>query len=144
MIELPIVNLLLIYFLVFYIVTTILYGIKNKWYYKNMKNLNPMIYMENYSYGKGLAIMIATTIILAITFIGLCFFVYMLWPIIILFILSANEAYRGATYYIEAGDYKESVKHMIIHSIVIGYILSWFVFTILPGLLPAWLLTFIF
>ena len=144
MIELPIITLLLMYFLVFYIVTTILYATKNKWYYENIKKLNPMMYVENYSYGKGLAIMIATTIILAITFIGLCFFVYMLWPIIILFILSANEVYRGATYYIEAGDYGESVKHMIVHGMVMGYLLSWFVFAILPGLLPAWLLTFIF
>ena len=143
-IELPIITIGVLLTLLLYIITTILYAIKNKWYYENMEKLNPMMYEKKYSYKKTLAIMIGTTLALVITTVGLFFFVSQLWPIIVVLLFSLNEAYRGATYYIKMGSYSESVKHMVIHGMVSGYLVSWFVFTVLPGFLPAWLLVFLF
>jgi len=143
-ITLPFLTISYIIAFLFYVVTTILFATKNKWYMSKLETLNPMVYAENYSYKKGLAIMIFATLLIGTTSIGLIFFLSQWWPLIICFLASANEAYRGAIYYMRAGSYKESVKHMLVHGAVCGYIISWVFFTFVPGLLTAFLLVFLF
>jgi len=142
-IELPIITVAIGFMFLFYIFATIMFGTKNKWFMANVKKFNPMVYYEKYSYKKGLTILTGATILLGVTTVGLLFFLHQWWPIIIVFLLSMNEAYRGAVYYVKVGDYKESIKHMLMHGGVVGYILSWFVFAQLPAWLPAWLLVLI-
>ena len=142
-IELPILTLAIGLIFLFYIFATIMFAIKNKWFMSNLKKFNPMMYYEKYSYKKGLAILIGATVVLGVTVIGLLFLVHQWWPVVVVFLLCANEAYRGAVYYIKKGDYTESIKHMLIHGGCVGYMIGWFFFTQLPAWLPAWLLAFI-
>ena len=142
-IELPILTAFIGFTFLFYIFATIMFATQNKWFMANIKKFNPMMYYEKYSYAKGLAILIGATLLLGATTVGLLFFLHQWWPIIIVFLLCANEAYRGATYYIKVGNYIESIKHMLIHGGAVGYIIGWFVFTQLPAWLPVWLLAII-
>ena len=142
-IALPIITAFVGFMFLFYIFATIMFGTKNKWFMANVKKFNPMVYYEKYSYKKGLTILIGATILLGVIAVGLLFFLHQWCPIIAVLLLSMNEAYRGAVYYVKVGDYKESTKHMLIHGGAVGYMVSWFVFTQLPAWLPAWILALI-
>ena len=143
-IELPIITVAFCLNFLFYVVATVLFAIGNKWYYKNMKSLNPKLYHDNQSYSDGLATLIEATVFLGLASAGLLFFVCQFWPVCLAFALMAREVYRGAIYYVKIGEHGESVKHLIVHGTGCGYLLGWFMFTVLPRWLPSWLLAFIF
>ena len=101
------------------------FGYNYSWkiFTNNINIFNPMLARANYSKNINLLIMVVSAIIGFAGAIGLWF--GWLWAVILAIIISGNEAYRGATYYMKEGLYWESIKHMLIHAFVVGFMLSW-------------------
>ena len=105
----------------------------------NINTWNPMLARTTYSKTTNYIIMGACALVGLVGAVGLWF--GCLWAIILAVLVSGNEAYRGATYYMKEGLYWEAIKHMIIHAFIVGYIFSWVIFVkyAIFAIITAWI-----
>ena len=102
------------------------YNYNWKFFTDNADTFNPMLARTKYSKNVNLLIMAASAVVGFAGAVGLWF--GWIWAIILAVIVHGNEAYRGATYYMKEGLYWESIKHMLIHAFMVGFILAWVVY----------------
>ena len=119
----------------FYVFSFLGYNYNWKIFTDNQAAINPMLSRTNYSKNVNLLIMAASAVVGFAGAIGLWF--GLIWAVVLAVVVHGNEVYRGATYYMKEGLYWESVKHMIIHACVVGFILSWVVYMKYPIFLKA-------
>ena len=128
------------FFFLFYLASAVMYSFNVKYYMDRMIKFSPILAENGKSKWYNILIMLGSSLAAAAGAYALWFGLW--WGIVMVLIVSGNEAYRGMGYYMDygkkTGDFYQAKVHMVLHSLIVGYAIAYVVFISFSGGAELW------